>query len=260
MICIEGALEKDQKYFLKDEKLCFCPSAFNTDDSIQVPQVDLTQLSNISVLVEHEPAQSDQKGRELGATLGGIFALIIAYLTNCSILGYSFMVLFGTSVGISLLEKSKKEKGAILKLNFKDNSTITITVNREERAQLISLLDKYKDAPQAFATKAIYLASLTNNQKSVARDRYWQIPCLFWFVSIPMLSMFKWFAEGSKRMNEAQGIIMPQAIENLWVTVSNLFTYQPLIAIIIIFALYIKGTRRSEKLSHQDHITEQMVI
>ena len=256
MICIEGTLKKDQKYFLKDEKLCFCPSVFNTDDSMQVLQVDLAQLMNIKVLVEHEPAQTDQKGRELGATLGGMFGLIIAYLTDCSILGYSFMVLLSTSLGISLLEKSKKEKDAFLKLDFKDNSTITITVNREERAQLISLLDKYKDAPRASETKAIYFSSLTNTQKSIARDRYWQIPCLFWFMSIPIFSFLRWFGMGSKRMNEAQGIIIPKALENLATSIENLLAYQPLIAIIIIFALYITGTRRDEKLSRQDQIIE----
>lgn len=57
-------------------------------------------------------------------------------------------------------------------------------------------------------------------------------------------------------MNEAQGIIIPKALENLATSIENLLAYQPLIAIIIIFALYITGTRRDEKLSRQDQIIE----
>ena len=255
MICFEDGLDKDVKFFLKNEKLYFCPSVFNTDDSMQAQQVDLTQLSDINVLVDHEPAQVDHKGRELGATLGGIFGLIIAYLIECTILGYFYMVLLGTSVRISAMDKSKKEKDAILKLDFNDNSMVAMKVDREERAQLILILQKYKETPALPKANAIYLTSHTSNQKSAARDRYWQIPCLFWFLSIPMVSFMKWFLEGQKKIQEAQGMYMLIPIENVETILFNILSWQPVIAIIMVLYHFINGTRRSEKLSRQDQIT-----
>lgn len=256
IVSVDGALPKNKCFLLRDEKLYQHPGLFNTNDALQTHQVDLSQLSNINVLVEEQEEKIDEyektaKNAEL--LIGCITLFTFFFIRDFFQSSVLFLLCFLSLYVLGKRPKNyQKAQKAILELCFYDQTKISLEVDRDERESLYSIFEKNKNHTNPIVKDAIYLGSLTVDQKDTARARYWQIPAATLLFYALGMKVMLFFTEFMYKSSEIEATRLLPAVEKMSTIIFPILSYAPIAACVLVFCTWIRGEWRRRKLNKYD--------
>ena len=256
IVSVDGALPKDERFILVDDKLYQYPGFFNSNDALQIYQADLAHVCDIKVLVEEQEEKIDtpeKTARNIELIIGliGFFAFFFVRDLFQSL----FIVLLClVALCVSSRRSRNYQKGqkAVLELYFTDQTKTSLKVDRDERESLYLILEKNKHNPNQIVGSSIYLGSLTAKQKDTARARYWQIPvATVCFYTLSMKAMLSFLEYSHKTSGISESPLFPM-VEKMSTIVFPVLSYSHLVAFGLIVCIWIRGQRRRAKLNGYD--------
>lgn len=260
IVSVGDILPKNKCFLLIDEKLYQHPGLFNTNDTLQTYQLDLSQMCNINILVEEQEEKIDEfekTARNAERLIGCITLFTFFFIRDLLQSAVLFLLCF---LSLYVLRKRPenypKSQKNVLELCFNDQTKVSIEVDRDERESLYSILEKNKNYKNQDVKIAVYLEYLTADQKDTARARYWQIPAaILFFYALGMKVMLS-CTEFMYKISEMDTTRIVPAIGKMSNVVLSILSYSPAAGFVLIICTCLRGEWRRRKLNKHDEVAK----